>query len=123
MKCHKHSRRPAVALCLHCGVGICRECLLAARRDSKKGLPHQGCRHRPATPYRSLHEMRDQLRLLVRVQSALCIIATGPFLGLAIVVYWAGAWPLAVIIGVVAVMFTATGIIWWRRESRLYGRR
>lgn len=120
MRCHKHRKRPAVAVCLHCGVGVCQDCLEAARRDADKVSKHGGCQHGDVATHRGLHQVRDQLRLLTRVQSLLCILAGGPFLGLAVVVYWVGATMFSVMIGIISVIFTGGGIVMWRREIRLY---
>ena len=119
MKCIKHKRREAVAVCLHCGVGICEACLKAARKNVDDARRDSRCGHEAAATFRRLHQLHEQLKLAAAAQIAFGFTTAFFFLGIAVVFLMKDEWATSVLTGFIAIACLIVVVRWWLRECKL----
>ena len=119
MKCMKHKRRVAVAVCSFCGAALCPDC--ADKTTDGRWVCSTICRRVSGTITRGFECLQKQLELLSDVQ-IMCAIGAGVIFFLTgLVVLVKGLWPLTLYLMAVAVVCVVVGVVWRRKEIALRG--
>ena len=119
MKCMRHKKRHALAVCSFCGAALCHDC--AEKTTDGRWVCSTICRRVSGTITRGFEDLRKELELLSGVQ-IMAAIATGIIIFLTgLVILAKGLWPLSLYLMAVAVVCVAIGVIWRRKEIALRG--
>ena len=117
MKCMKHKKRHAVAVCSFCGAALCHDC--ADKTTDGRWVCSTICRRLSGTITRGFEDLRKELELLSGVQIMASIAAGILFFFAGVIVLAAGILFLGLDLMAASVICAAAGIVWHRKALAL----
>ena len=117
MKCIKHKRRHAVAVCSFCGAGLCHDC--AGKTTDGRWVCSSICRRISGTITHGFEDLHNELHMLSRVQAVASVVAGMLFFLAGPIVIPSGFLFLGVYLMVAGVICAGAGLAWHRKEVAL----